>query len=186
MTRRDLVKAISPNRRGVDKSAWNPKELSRGEAESVVKAVFEEITEALNRVETVKLPFGTFEVKQHNRPPLRGWFLSHPLRFPGSVPKTASALPLSLEFSSLAARSGRQLKNSYFPTPKFVHGFVQVGGRLWQFSDRPLELMHRSAPAFTGLFTLPSPKQPLWRLRLGLMHRSAPRNGRIAVTSGEK
>ena len=69
------MKAISPNRRGVDKSAWDPRELSRGEAESVVKAVFEEITEALNRDETVKLPFGKFEVKKHNRPPLRGWFL---------------------------------------------------------------------------------------------------------------
>jgi nucleoid DNA-binding protein len=76
LTRRDLVKAISPNRRGVDKSAWNPKELSRSEAESVVKAVFEEITDALNRGETVKLPFGKFEVKKHNRPPLRGWFLN--------------------------------------------------------------------------------------------------------------
>ena len=76
LTRRDLVKAISPNRRGRDKSAWHPKELSRGEAESVVKAVFEEITEALNRGETVKLPFGKFEVKKHNRPPLRGWFLN--------------------------------------------------------------------------------------------------------------
>jgi nucleoid DNA-binding protein len=76
LTRRDLVKAICPNRRGVDKSAWNPKELSRSEAESVVKAVFEEITDALNRGETVKLPFGKFEVKKHNRPPLRGWFLN--------------------------------------------------------------------------------------------------------------
>jgi len=38
--------------------------------------------------------------------------------------KTASALPLSLEFSSLPARPGRQLKNSYFPTPKFMHGFL--------------------------------------------------------------
>ena len=70
------MKAISPNRRGVDKSAWNPQELSRGEAESVVKAVFEEIADALNRGETVKLPVGKFEVKQHNRPPLRGWFLN--------------------------------------------------------------------------------------------------------------
>lgn len=75
LTRRGLVKAISPSRRGVDKSAWNPKELSRVEAESVGKAVFETITETLNRGETVKLPFGKFEVKQHNRPPLRGWFL---------------------------------------------------------------------------------------------------------------
>ena len=74
--RRDLVKAISPSRHGVDKVAWNPKELSRGEAESVVKTVFEEITDALNRGETVKSPVGKFEVKQHNRPPARGWFLN--------------------------------------------------------------------------------------------------------------
>ena len=65
------MKAISPNRRGVVKSAWNPKELSRGEVESVVKAVFEEITGALKRGETVKLPVGNFEVKKHNRPPVR-------------------------------------------------------------------------------------------------------------------
>jgi nucleoid DNA-binding protein len=69
------VKAISPNRRGVEKSAWNPKQLSRVEAESVVKAVFEEITGALKRGEIVKLPFGKFEVKKHTRPPVRGWFL---------------------------------------------------------------------------------------------------------------
>jgi nucleoid DNA-binding protein len=75
LTRRDLVRAISPNRRGIDKSAWNPKELSRSEAEAVVNVVFETITEALNRGETVKLPFGKFEVKKHTRPPVRGWFL---------------------------------------------------------------------------------------------------------------
>jgi hypothetical protein len=65
---------------------------------------------------------------------------SHPLRFPGSVPKTASALPLSLEFSSLAARSGRQLKNSYFPTPKFVHGFVHQEFENGMFLDKSLGL----------------------------------------------
>jgi len=41
-----------------------------------VKAVFEEMTEALNRGETVELPFGKFEVKQHKRPPLRAWILN--------------------------------------------------------------------------------------------------------------
>jgi nucleoid DNA-binding protein len=76
LTRRDLVKAISPSRHGIYKSAWNPEELSRSEAEGVVKAVFEEMTEALKRGETVELPFGKFEVKQHNRPPVRGWFLN--------------------------------------------------------------------------------------------------------------
>jgi nucleoid DNA-binding protein len=75
LKRRDLVKAISPSRTGSDKSAWNPKELSRVEAESVVKSVFDEIAEALRRGEKVTLPIGTFEVKEHTRPPLRGWFL---------------------------------------------------------------------------------------------------------------
>ena len=72
------MKAISPNRSGVEKSAWNPKELSRVEAESVVKSVFDEIAEALRRGEKVTLPIGTFEVKEHTRPPLRGWFLGRP------------------------------------------------------------------------------------------------------------
>ena len=76
MTRRDLVRAISPNRADRDKSTWNPKELSRAEAEAVVKVVLETITEALNRGEKVKLPIGKFEVKKHARPPLRGWFLN--------------------------------------------------------------------------------------------------------------
>ena len=64
MTRRDLVKAISPNRNGVDKLAWNPHELTRSEAEGVVNAVFDTITEALWEGKKVELPFGKFEVKR--------------------------------------------------------------------------------------------------------------------------
>jgi len=75
LTRRDLVKAISPNRRGIESSKWDPEELSRSEAREVVNVVFEAITEALKRDEPVGLPFGTFEVLDHPRPPLRGWFL---------------------------------------------------------------------------------------------------------------
>jgi nucleoid DNA-binding protein len=75
LTRRDLVSAISPNRRGSDKSKWNPDELSRSQAEEVVNVVFETITEALRKGEKVTLPIGTFEVLDHTRPPKRGWFL---------------------------------------------------------------------------------------------------------------
>jgi nucleoid DNA-binding protein len=70
------VKAISPNRRGSDKSVWDPEELSRAQAEEVVNAVFDTIADALRKGETVSLPFGTFEVLEHSRPPLRGWFLN--------------------------------------------------------------------------------------------------------------
>jgi nucleoid DNA-binding protein len=69
------VSAISPNRRGSDKSKWNPDELSRSQAEEVVNVVFETITEALRKGEKVTLPIGTFEVLDHTRPPKRGWFL---------------------------------------------------------------------------------------------------------------
>jgi nucleoid DNA-binding protein len=55
---------ISPNGR--------PRSLIRGEAESVVTAIFEEMTEALKRGEAVELPFGKFEVKPRHRPALRG------------------------------------------------------------------------------------------------------------------
>jgi nucleoid DNA-binding protein len=41
----------------------------------VIDVVFEAMTEALNRGEMVCLPFGTFEVLDHPRPPQRGWFL---------------------------------------------------------------------------------------------------------------
>lgn len=75
MTRRDLVRAISPNRTGTESSDWNPEELSRAEAREVIDAVFETITEALNRGEMVCLPLGTFEVLDHPRPPKRGWIL---------------------------------------------------------------------------------------------------------------
>jgi nucleoid DNA-binding protein len=75
LTRRDLVHTISPSRTGTDKSKWDPEELSRPEAERVVSAVFDSITEALRKGEKVSLPFGTFEGLDHTRPPLRGWFL---------------------------------------------------------------------------------------------------------------
>jgi nucleoid DNA-binding protein len=75
VTRRDLVKAISPNRTGIESSEWNPEELSRAEAREVIDAVFETMTEVLNRGEMVCLPFGTFEVLDHPRPPLRRWIL---------------------------------------------------------------------------------------------------------------
>jgi nucleoid DNA-binding protein len=47
VTRRDVVKAISPNRRGSDKSVWDPEELSRTQAEEVVDVVFDTIADAL-------------------------------------------------------------------------------------------------------------------------------------------
>ena len=75
MTRRDLVRAISPNRTGIESSEWNAEELSRAEAREVIDAVFETITEVLNRGEMVYLPLGTFEVLDHPRPPKRGWIL---------------------------------------------------------------------------------------------------------------
>jgi nucleoid DNA-binding protein len=75
MTRRDLVKALSPSRRGSDKSKWNPDELSHTEAEKVVNIFFDSIVGALRKGEKVTLPIGTFEVLEHTRPPLRRWFL---------------------------------------------------------------------------------------------------------------
>ena len=75
MTRRDLVKAISPSRTGSDKSKWDPDELSRPQAEKVVNIFFDTIAEALRKGEKVTLPIGTFEVLEHTRPPLRGWLL---------------------------------------------------------------------------------------------------------------
>jgi nucleoid DNA-binding protein len=75
VTRRDLVKAISPNRTGIESSEWDPEELSRAEAREVIDVVFEAITEALNHGEPVMLPFATFEVLDHPRPPLRRWLL---------------------------------------------------------------------------------------------------------------
>src|ERR1035437_6890527 len=74
MTRRDLVKAISPSRRGSDKSKWNPDELSRTEAEKVVNIFFDSIVGALRKGEKVTLPLCTFEVLEHTTP-TRGWFL---------------------------------------------------------------------------------------------------------------
>ena len=52
-----------------------PDELSRTEAEGVVKVVFDTIAEALRKGEKVTLPIGTFEVLTHTRSPKRGWFL---------------------------------------------------------------------------------------------------------------
>jgi nucleoid DNA-binding protein len=76
VTRRDLIKAISPNRTGIESSKWDPEELSRAEAREVIDVVFETMTEALNRGERVMLPFATFEVLEHTRPPLRRWILN--------------------------------------------------------------------------------------------------------------
>lgn len=73
MTRRDLVKAISPSRTGSDKSQWNPYELSRPQATRIVKIFFDSIGTALSKGEKVTLPIGTFEVLEHKRPPLRRW-----------------------------------------------------------------------------------------------------------------
>ncbi len=76
MRRCELVDSVSPNRKGHSKSKpWNPDELTRREAEAVVTAVFGSIGNALRNGETVNLPFGTFEVFEHPRPPLRGWLL---------------------------------------------------------------------------------------------------------------
>jgi nucleoid DNA-binding protein len=77
MRRRELVDSISPGRKGHDKSVpWNPDELTHREAEAVVTEVFGSISEALRNGETVKLPFGTFEVVDQPRAPLRRWFLN--------------------------------------------------------------------------------------------------------------
>jgi nucleoid DNA-binding protein len=75
MTRRDLVRAISPGRTGTDKSKWDPDELSRPRAEAVVNVTFDSIAAALKKGEKVTLPIGTFEVLDRKRPPLRRWLL---------------------------------------------------------------------------------------------------------------
>jgi nucleoid DNA-binding protein len=77
VTRRDLVKAISPNRTGIESSNWDPEGLSRSEAREVIDVVFEAITGALHRGETVDLPFATFEVtcgKKRKRIRFTPWF----------------------------------------------------------------------------------------------------------------
>ena len=50
LTRCDLVKAISPNRTGIECFQVEPEELSRTEAREAIDVVFEAMTEALNRV----------------------------------------------------------------------------------------------------------------------------------------
>src|SRR5664280_2430751 len=75
MTRRDLVHAISPGRKGSDKSKWDPNELRRSKAEQVVNVIFDSIAAALKKGEKVTLPIGTFEVLKHTRPPMRRWLL---------------------------------------------------------------------------------------------------------------
>lgn len=69
------MKAISPSRTGSDKSKWDPYELSRPKAAKAVNVVFESIATALRKGEKVTLPFGTFEVLEHTRPPMRRWLL---------------------------------------------------------------------------------------------------------------
>lgn len=76
MTRRDLVRAISPSRVGSDKSKWDTDELSRPQAKKVVNNFFGSISEALAKSEKVILLIGTLEVLERKRPPLRGWFLN--------------------------------------------------------------------------------------------------------------
>jgi hypothetical protein len=60
--------------------------------------------------------------------------------------KAASALSLSLEFSFLAARPGRQLKNSYFPTPKFMLGFLHHESEIGMFQTLHWDFHDNSAP----------------------------------------
>jgi len=67
VTRRDLVRAISPSRTGTVKSAWNPWELSRPKAAKVVNIFFDSIAAALKKGEKVTLPIGTLEVVDQTR-----------------------------------------------------------------------------------------------------------------------
>jgi len=56
--------------------------------------------------------------------------------------------------SPLATRLWQQLKNSYFPTPKFVHGFVYLRAEIgmnkifhWDLHDEIRTQTTQSAPA---------------------------------------
>jgi nucleoid DNA-binding protein len=99
MTRRDLVEAISPQRRGSDAWNWDPEQLSRSEARDVIDVVLDEIVQALKRGENVTLPIGSFEVKERSRPPQRGWYLKRVrvlykrLKFIGFEPDQSIAGP---------------------------------------------------------------------------------------------
>ena len=77
MTKRSLAKSLYPNRNKGDdeKAPWAKEELTRRQAEHVVDVVFGSIAESLRRGEAVHLPFGTFEVVEQPRRPVRGWFL---------------------------------------------------------------------------------------------------------------
>jgi nucleoid DNA-binding protein len=63
MNRADLVDAVAKTG------------LTIREARGVVSVVFGSIQGALEDGETVKLPFGTFEVVEQSRRPKRGWLL---------------------------------------------------------------------------------------------------------------
>ena len=77
MRKCELIEAIlSPDRRGHDKAVpWKKDELTHRQVEAVVTAVFGSIVDALRNGETVQLPFGTFEVIDQPRPPMRRWLL---------------------------------------------------------------------------------------------------------------
>lgn len=50
--------------------------LTRRQAREIIDVVLGSMVEALQRGEKVVTPIGNFEVVEHKRPPLRGWFLN--------------------------------------------------------------------------------------------------------------
>ncbi len=70
MTRVDLIKQL------MQVEIPGEPNLTRAEARRLVNGFFECIVDALQRGEDVDLPFGRLSVAEHNRKPLRGWFLN--------------------------------------------------------------------------------------------------------------
>ena len=69
MTRIDLIKRLMELERPGEKK------LTRVQARGLVKAFFDSMAEALQRGEEVEMPFGRLDVAEHDRKPVRGWFL---------------------------------------------------------------------------------------------------------------
>jgi nucleoid DNA-binding protein len=51
--------------------------LSRRDSARIVRFVFDEMTKALKRGESVEFPLGTLRRVHHQRPKKRGWFLNN-------------------------------------------------------------------------------------------------------------
>jgi nucleoid DNA-binding protein len=69
LTRADLIRQL------MQLELPGEQKLTRAEARSVVTGCLDLMTEALRRGEVVEMPFGRLEVAEHNRKPVRGWFL---------------------------------------------------------------------------------------------------------------